>query len=784
MNHFREHEPDEADEDPRVMQVARDYLAELESGRRPNRAAYLARHPELSAEVTECLEGIELAHVAALALRPAPAPAEPTTEPLGDFRIVREVGRGGMGVVYEAVQLSLGRRVALKVLPFAASLDTKRLQRFKTEAHAAAQLHHTNIVPVYAVGCERGMHFYAMQLIEGRPLDAVIRVLRNERLEQPATAVYPVGESSNATRPSPEGLALALPRPSQQAQSTLANVGVTSVAHTTRSPHDREGFRNAARMAAQVADALEYAHDAGVIHRDIKPANLLLDAKGNIWVADFGLAQVSADISLTQTGDIFGTMRYMSPEQAAGRRMLVDHRTDVYSLGATLYELLTLEPIFPGHDRQTLLNQILHDDPQPLRQADRSIPEELETIVLKSVAKSPSDRYATAAEMAADLRRFLEERPILARRPSMIDQSRKWMRRHPAVVGAAVILLVCGFLGLAVSTALIAREQARTQAAYQQERQRAGEAEDRFRLARQSVDDMIQLAEEEMADNPQFESVRKRMLEAAVNYYQEFIEQRRDDPSAQAELATTRDRVKKLLADLALLQGAVRLFLLGETAVRDELHLTSEQRSQTSALIARASEHRDNWIREFPELPAGQRRQRFIDMVRANDEALMAILNSEQQKRLRQIGLQCQGPQAFREPDVVATLELTSDQREQIRGIEMESHFGPPPPRHDGRPEGAPPGPEEFLKAAPRHEGPGPRGDGPRGGSSPDWHQRNLRIAMEKVQAILTPEQVASWKTMTGEPFAGPFPIFMSRRGPPGMPGGPPGGRASPGFRP
>jgi len=777
MNHFNEQEPDEADEDPRVMQVARDYLAELELGRRPNRAAYLARHPELSAEVTECLEGIELAHVAALALRPAPAQPEATTEPLGDFRIVREVGRGGMGVVYEAMQLSLGRRVALKVLPFAASFDTKRLQRFKTEAHAAAQLHHTNIVPVYAVGCDRGMHFYAMQLIEGRPLDAVIRVLRNERLEQPATVVYPVGESSNATRPSPEGLSVAPPRASQQAQSTLANVGITSVAHTTRSPHDRESYRNAARMAAQVADALEYAHDAGVIHRDIKPANLLLDAKGNIWVADFGLAQVSADISLTQTGDVFGTMRYMSPEQAAGRR-LVDHRTDVYSLGATLYELLTLEPIFPGHDRQTLLNQILHEDPKPLRQADRSIPEELETIVLKSVAKSPSDRYATAAEMAADLRRFLEERPILARRPSVIDQSRKWMRRHPTVVGAAVILLVCGFLGLAVSTALIAREQARTQAAYQQERQRAVEAEDRFRLARQSVDDMIQLAEEEMADNPQLESVRKRMLEAAVTYYQEFIEQRRDDPSAQAELATTRDRVKKLLADLALLQGAVRLFLLGETAVWDDLDLTSEQRSQASALLARASEHRDNWIREFPELSVGQRRKKFIDVVRANDEALMAILNSEQQKRLRQIGLQCQGPQAFREPDVVAALGLTSDQREQIRGIEMESHFGPPPPRHEGRPEGAPPGPDEFLKG-PRHEGPGPRG-----GTSPEWHQRNLRQAMQKVQAILLPEQLADWKAMTGEPFAGPFPIFMSRRGPPGMPGGPPGGRPPPGFHP
>src|SRR5262245_50832903 len=176
-----------ADEE-RVLQAACDYLAELEAGRMPDRQAYLARHPELADALAEAFDGIELAQ----ALRPnAPTgsaqPAYPVN-PLGDFQIIREVGSGGMGIVYEAVQLSLGRRVALKILPFAAALDAKHLQRFKTEAHAAAQLHHPNIVPVYAVGCERGMHFYAMQLIEGRSLDKVIRERRGDGLASPPSA--------------------------------------------------------------------------------------------------------------------------------------------------------------------------------------------------------------------------------------------------------------------------------------------------------------------------------------------------------------------------------------------------------------------------------------------------------------------------------------------------------------------------------------------------------------------------------------------------------------------
>ncbi|MCI0456437.1 MAG: serine/threonine protein kinase [Gemmataceae bacterium] len=729
---------DSTEDDPRVMQAARDYLAELEAGRKPDRQAYCARYPELAAALVECFDGIDLAQ----ALRPTVPPPQPEypANPLGDFQILREVGRGGMGVVYEAVQLSLGRRVALKVLPFAAALDAKHLQRFKTEAHAAAQLHHTNIVPVYAVGCERGVHFYAMQLIDGRSLDTVIRQLREDADPSPLAPRERTDTTAIELRPGPT-----------VASSALART-------VPRSSRDREGYRTVARIAAQVADALEYAHEAGVVHRDIKPANLLLDAKGTVWVTDFGLAQVAADVSLTQTGDVIGTLRYMSPEQASGQRVLVDHRTDVYSLGATLYEFLTLEPLFSGQDRQTLLHQILNEEPRPPRQVDRSIPVELETIVLKTLAKTPAERYATAEELAADLRRFLDERPILARRPSLVERTRKWMRRHPSFVGAAVLLLVFGLVGLAVTTALVAREQAR-------ERQRAKQAEERFQLARRAVDDMIQMANEELADYPHLESLRKWLLEAALVYYQEFIDQRREEPDAQTELEITRGQVEQLVRDLAVLQGAGQIFLLRDPAVLANLDVSDEQRGHLTDLTKRLDDQRVDSFRGFHRLTPDKRPQQFLEMARTNQEAVAAILNPNQLRRLQQIALQAQGPRAFREPEVAATLRLTAEQKERIRALEAGAFIG--------REERGRPGPprREPGEAPARFFGKGERG-GPKGPPPRGFHEQTLRSVMEKIQqTVLTSEQSNKWKEMTGEPFSGPLPmLFPGRGGPFGRP--------------
>lgn len=730
--------PDDIAEDPRVLQISREYLAELEAGHTPNRQHYLDRYPELSEVLSECLEGIDL--VQSLR-RDEPPTDEFSGSPLGDYNIVREIGRGGMGVVYEAIQLSLGRRVALKVLPFAAALDTRQLQRFKNESHAAAQLHHTNIVPVYAVGCERGVHFYAMQLIEGRSLASVIQELR--------------AQADEAAIP---------PKPSGNTAANLVNPTIANSAARTlhRSRRNSNSFRTAARLAAQVADALEYAHEAGVVHRDIKPANLLLDAKGAVWITDFGLAQVVADAGVTQTGDLVGTLRYMSPEQAAGRRTPVDHRADVYSLGATLYEFLTLRPIFAGEDRVGLLQQILNDDPRPLRQLDTAIPVELETIVLKATAKSPSDRYATAADMAADLRRYLDERPILARRPTLIDRARKWMRRHPSFVGATVVLMVFCLIGLGIFSGLVSHQQSLTKAAYQRETLRAMEAEARFELARQAADEMIRMAEDEQSDHP----LRKQLLETALRYYQEFIAQREGRPDSQAELTATRDRVRKILADLAVLKADRQNDMLRDPAVLADLQVSEDQRTRLASMLEQMDINRRKLPRGPRELSTSEHRQRILAMARENEATLQSILTPAQVQRLPQINIQQKGPGALYDPDVLNSLKLTTQQRERIKAIEMEN--------------------DPFL----------PMGFRPREPEPEETRQQRARASLQKMLTVLTPVQMSQWNTMIGEPYSGPLWLFPHRHdffhdrnrdprqpnpggpfGPPnGPPNGPPGG--------
>jgi serine/threonine protein kinase/tetratricopeptide (TPR) repeat protein len=422
-----------------VAQVLDEYRERQKRGERPNAEEYAARHPEAAPLLCKVLGALQLIEQS---FSGAPLAGEAAGERLagvlGDFELLREVGRGGMGIVYEAVQRSLRRRVALKVLPLAAVLDPRQLQRFHNEAQAAAGLHHTSIVPVYAVGSERGVHYYAMQFIDGQPLSALIAARRRRQYPQPDEAH---GQEPGTEDHAPGG------------QAAAETPWLAAAVSTELSGEGPSFYRAVAGLGEQAARALEHAHQRGVIHRDVKPANLLVDEAGMLWVADFGLAQIQGDARLTMTGDLVGTLRYMSPEQAQARPGFVDHRTDIYALGATLYELLTLEPVFAGRDRHELMRQIAFEEPRSLRRLERAIPAELETIVQKALEKNPADRYTTARALADDLRRFLEHEPIRARRPGVSQRLRKWGRRHRGVVSTALAVGALALVGLVLGLA-------------------------------------------------------------------------------------------------------------------------------------------------------------------------------------------------------------------------------------------------------------------------------------------------------------------------------------------
>jgi serine/threonine protein kinase/Flp pilus assembly protein TadD len=499
--------------DSRVIAELLDQLTELLGQRRDAEVeALLGRHPEHAERLGQLLPAMRLLANVGCEENSPPTDSTPGNVPsshggaLGDFRILREIGRGGMGVVYEADQISLHRRVALKVLPFASVLDERQLQRFKNEARAAAGLHHPNIVPVYAVGSDRGVHYYAMQYIEGQTLEQIIAHLgpranasalkddqqltggaSPERDAQLDLAVHNDPEASTAIFPAQKPLGLSGakqekvrqgPESASEAQTRQdAKLGrsINTVYRSQRedtSPFARgstangratfEYFRTAAQLGIQAAEALDYAHQQGIVHRDVKPSNLIIDRSGSLWITDFGLARMESEQNLTMSGDVLGTLRYMSPEQALALRPLVDHRTDVYSLGATLYELLTLQPAFPETDRRKLLRQIADEDPRKPRSLNKSIPAELDTIVQKAMEKEPAARYATAQELADDLQRFLNHKPIAARPPQLIERMLKWARRHrPLVAAAAIVTVVLGIAGMG---ALYERSRQQTEA--------------------------------------------------------------------------------------------------------------------------------------------------------------------------------------------------------------------------------------------------------------------------------------------------------------------------------
>ncbi|MEM9659258.1 MAG: serine/threonine-protein kinase, partial [Planctomycetota bacterium] len=362
-----------------------EYNAAVERGEQVDITAIADRHPEFATEIKAALELVRsLDNLDDADLQgDAPHREQHRLKTIGDFQLIREIGRGGMGVVYEAEQISMGRIVALKVLPFAAVMDEKAITRFKNEARAAGTLHHENIVPVHAVGNDRGVYYYAMALIDGLTLARVIdelkqRVVDGGRLHDADLLVDQVvsrrsdgrrggeGGGSRPSDPTTDFVGGPLASSDEAAQETKRLV--QAALSTRQSYFGKSFYDQVARIGHQTANALHHAHEHGIVHRDIKPGNLMVDPSDKVWVTDFGLARIESDAGMTMTGDILGTLRYMAPEQALAKRIVVDHRADIYSLGATLYELLTLRPVFDAASRDELLKQLAFEEPKPIRQ--------------------------------------------------------------------------------------------------------------------------------------------------------------------------------------------------------------------------------------------------------------------------------------------------------------------------------------------------------------------------------------------------------------------------------
>jgi serine/threonine protein kinase/WD40 repeat protein/tetratricopeptide (TPR) repeat protein len=431
--------------------LADEFVERLRGGEMPSVEDYANSHPNLASRIREVFPALAAMEGVARALSvngPAAPDAGSATaqvpEQIGDYRILREVGRGGMGVVYEAEQVSLGRHVALKVLLPQLQSRPRFLERFRREARAAGRLHHTNIVPVFGVGESDGIHFFVMQFIAGVGLDQVIedvRRLRGVQYRPDPSPATPCQETLSVSVA--KGL---LDRPSQTEFSVNAEPQ-SSPAGSSQLIGTASYHHSAARLALQAARALAHAHRPGhghgIVHRDVKPSNLLLDLEGNLWVTDFGLAKTDEASDITGSHDILGTLRYMSPERFEGQE--VDGRADIYSLGLTLYEMLTLRPAFSEYDRIQLMRQIVEGNFRRPREVDPSIPRDLETIVLKAAAREPKDRYRTADELAEDLELFIANRPIKSRRVSNWEHLQRWARRNPvlsSLSGTVALLLV------------------------------------------------------------------------------------------------------------------------------------------------------------------------------------------------------------------------------------------------------------------------------------------------------------------------------------------------------
>ncbi len=438
--------------------LADSFVQKIRQGERLSVSEYMERYPEHAGEIEDLLTTLVMLEEAKAnslgSLVNSSAIHEHMPTQLGDFRIIRVIGRGGMGVVYEAEQQSLGRRVALKVLPTSAHANPSELARFHREAKAAARLHHTNIVPVYGVGEDQGVHYFVMQCVQGESLDCLIdelhglvtvcnghasanneiapaptasSILASSLLSEtfPPSATRPKGVAGDGDNSSREERR---PVPQKAMPGNRPHRAKSKRIHGFRFP--KSYWRRVTQIGMQAAEALQYAHGRDTVHRDIKPSNLILDEDEKVWITDFGLAKAGDEHGLTSTGDVLGTLQYMAPESFEGR---LDARSDIYSLGLTLYELAALVPARSGVTRNELIQRVREGSVPRLSKVNAQVPRDLETIIHKAVNPDPRKRYQTGGEMADDLKRFDNDLPIRARRTGLAERIGRWCRRNPRV---------------------------------------------------------------------------------------------------------------------------------------------------------------------------------------------------------------------------------------------------------------------------------------------------------------------------------------------------------------
>jgi serine/threonine-protein kinase len=430
------------------------------------------------------------------------------------YEVLRELGRGGMGVVYLARQVGLRRLVALKMILAGGHAGEAARARFRTEAEAVARLQDPHIVTVHEVGEHQGLPYLCLEYVEGGSLA--------RRLD-------------------------GTPLPA----------------------------RPAAQLVEALARAADYAHRRGVVHRDLKPANVLLAADGTPKITDFGLAKLLDEADgPTGTGDVMGTPSYMAPEQTGQHGHPVGPATDVYALGAILYELLTGRPPFKGATALDTVFQVAHQEPVPPRRLQPGVPRDLETVCLKCLAKEPAKRYASAGGLADDLDRFLQDRPTLARPAGKLESLWRWCRRSPKVAGLAAALAVALAAGFAAVTGLWLRadeQRARARAHEVGAEEQRRQAEANYRLALQAVDDYCtKVANDPRLREKDLEPLRKELLQTAVGFYQKFVTERSADRQVRAELGRAYIRLASLTSDIGDKEKAIRFY--GQAlAVWDEL---------------------------------------------------------------------------------------------------------------------------------------------------------------------------------------------------------------------